>query len=454
MWSGDAEPIPFPFWFGPVGRVQHMAFDLRNEWLLVSGPHGLLHALKLDGRQMEVLPRGLLHSQALQKVDAVLGVADGFVVAGRIAGEDGGEQMLAFHYRFAKRVVKALHLGLWNGGTLYWFYFPKYHSIVARQPSNRGAARAVDLETERQFPPDATTAYADAEKFAVRACAAFKEAANLVFPPPRVSNLSQAGLRYEFSEHTGALHLQGADPPWTKAIPLSDGKPLLAGLILRDVQFAGSTLAISAWLPADSHTSVLLLRGPTCTPVATLPIFRDLEMRLSDDGRFIAVPTNSTEVTVFPTSGGQPPAVVMPKGRIHNTLSVVLAENQLLVTVGHGRHSFRWDRGLLEHRFAPSPGGQIPEGVMAIPTRGGSLVYDPVRFPLATPGRLRLLVDAYGNLIFQNSEIEALVAMLTVRKGRAAGWLPDGTRWGDSSIHGPASPNAAERMANALRGRP
>jgi len=65
--------------------------------------------------------------------------------------------------------------------------------------------------------------------------------------------------------------------------------------------------------------------------------------------------------------------------------------------------------------------------------------------------RLRLLVDAYGNLFFQNAESEALIAALTVRKGRAAGWLCDGTRWGDATIHGPESPRAAERMGKALR---
>jgi hypothetical protein len=448
LWAGAVEPIPFPFWFGPLGRVHHMAFDSRSEWLLVTGPRGLLHALKLDGSQMEVLPRGFIANQVLQRIDAVLGVANGFVVAGRMpmAGASGTEQSVAFHYRFAERTVKAYPLGPCQNVSPAWYYFPTFHSIAVRISSSN--VRAVDLETEGQYP---FTGHRP--ELVVRAKAACSMVEGVLLPPP-APPVVRAGIHpslgFKFDRETGQFELC-SESPWPPAIPQSDGKPLLAGAILRDVQCAGNTLAISAGLTGAPYSQVFLFRGPTCTPVATLPIFRDFSMRLSDDGRFIAVPTNSNEVTVFATSGGQPPVIVLPPGRIHSNMEVALGDQSLLVTVGKSQHLFRWDRGPLQHRFAKSPGWNLSDTAAATTTLVQSNSYDPDRFRALINDRLRLLVDVYGNLIFQNAQTEALIAAITVRKGRAAGWLWDGARWGDSTIHGPESPNAAERMGKALR---
>jgi hypothetical protein len=447
MWTGAVEPIPFPFWFGPVGRVHHMAFDSRNEWLLVSGPHGLLHALKLDGSQMEVLPRGCVAKQVLQRIDAVLGVANGFVVAGRmpLPAASGAEQFVAIHYRFPERAVKVYQLGLCQNVPPAWYYFPSLHSIAVGHVSD---IRAVDLDTEGQYP---TSGCIDAQVIrASIACTTVTAINRSVGSTPAVRAGMHPPLDYNFSAETGQFELRG-ETAWPAAIPQSDGKPLLAGASLRDVQWADNTLAISAWLKGAPHTQVFVFRGPTCTPVATLPIFRDFGMRLSEDGRFIAVPTNSNEVTVFSTSGGRPPVIVLPPGRIHSKMEVALGDQSLLVSVGKSQHLFRWDRGPLVHRFAKSPGWNLSDTSAATTILVATNNYDSTRFHTLVYDRLRLLVDAYGNLFFQNAESEALIAALTVRKGRAAGWLCDGTRWGDPTIHGPESPKAAEQMGKALR---
>src|SRR5262249_43816423 len=73
-WTGDVEPVPFPFWFGPVKGVRHLAFDRASEWLLAATNHGLLHLQKLDGTRREILPRGYARNQVLHEIDAVLGV--------------------------------------------------------------------------------------------------------------------------------------------------------------------------------------------------------------------------------------------------------------------------------------------------------------------------------------------------------------------------------------------
>ncbi len=83
-WGGELEPIPFPFWFGPMGDIQFAAIDQECQWLLVACANGMLHAQKLDGSAREVLPRGLCHSQVLKNVEDVLGVHGGFVVCGSV----------------------------------------------------------------------------------------------------------------------------------------------------------------------------------------------------------------------------------------------------------------------------------------------------------------------------------------------------------------------------------
>ena len=84
-WTGNVEPIVYPFRPGLLGVPQGLAFDAGGEWVAVLGPNGLVHAAKLDGSTPEVLPRALVGGSLLTAVEAVLGVEGGFVVCGKLA---------------------------------------------------------------------------------------------------------------------------------------------------------------------------------------------------------------------------------------------------------------------------------------------------------------------------------------------------------------------------------
>ena len=76
-WTGDVEPIGFPFRFGMVGTLLENGFDFdqSGEWLLTASSRGILHAWRVDGSQAEILPRGVVAGEVLTQVDAVLGIA-------------------------------------------------------------------------------------------------------------------------------------------------------------------------------------------------------------------------------------------------------------------------------------------------------------------------------------------------------------------------------------------
>jgi uncharacterized protein (TIGR03066 family) len=127
-WSGDVEPVGFPFRLGiggPVG-ADLFDFDQTGEWLLTASQHGMLHAWKTDGSGHEVLPRALLEGTLLTNVQAVVGVAGGFVVGGQVK-----DRVVAAHYRLGRRTCTLYILGDWPaGGRWGWTYSPQHDSLV------------------------------------------------------------------------------------------------------------------------------------------------------------------------------------------------------------------------------------------------------------------------------------------------------------------------------------
>src|SRR5207249_5587917 len=114
-------------------------FDLAGEWVVEVGQRGVLHAWQPDGPGIEVLPRGFVEGATLNQVDAVLGVAGGFVACGVVRGKP-----VAIHYDFTPRKVTAHVFGSTQHQSWAWFYFPEFHSVVARYGLE---VHAVDLTT-------------------------------------------------------------------------------------------------------------------------------------------------------------------------------------------------------------------------------------------------------------------------------------------------------------------
>src|SRR5262249_33901409 len=101
QWSGDVEPIGFPFRFG-TGRLCNLFdFDYEGRWLLKMDESGLLQGWRTDGKgKMDLLPRPMaIGKLAHGDVQTIAGVAGGFVVIGQ-----GQGQSVAAHYDVGKRI--------------------------------------------------------------------------------------------------------------------------------------------------------------------------------------------------------------------------------------------------------------------------------------------------------------------------------------------------------------
>src|SRR5262249_29004728 len=59
LWTGDVEPVPFPFPIGPFQKIVALGFDADSQQLLMASQKGYLHLVTLEGGQLEMLPRAI-----------------------------------------------------------------------------------------------------------------------------------------------------------------------------------------------------------------------------------------------------------------------------------------------------------------------------------------------------------------------------------------------------------
>ena len=84
-WTGDVEPVAYPFCPGLISKPQGLAFDVAGDWLLANGIDGILQATKLDGSVTEIWPRAFAGGSVFKSVEAICGMDGGFAVCGRMS---------------------------------------------------------------------------------------------------------------------------------------------------------------------------------------------------------------------------------------------------------------------------------------------------------------------------------------------------------------------------------
>ncbi len=337
-WRGDVEPVPFPFRFGVTHRIDRPLFDFdyASRWLLLCTQRGTLHAWKLDGTGAEILPRAVVDGEILEQVDAVLGVADGFVVGGRV-----GKSLVAMHYDFGSRTARAYQLGPTFDGVWAWFYSRDVHIVVAR---GKTYSRAVDLSNREVYRSRESK-----ERPPSRAIRAFEAASNHALPPPRLEILKENapepdhGGFVSLDRTTGEVRVARVVPPWEPFTPLANGKPALKNCWLDFAQWRGDTLALIVSGPGQ-RTRALLFRGPKGIPIRELaPMADQHQMILSQDGRLIARKLGERQIEVRETSGLDHPLFVTTKGKTHSDPRVTLGRFGMLIHVGKHVSLIRWD---------------------------------------------------------------------------------------------------------------
>jgi hypothetical protein len=446
-WTGDVEPVGFPFPRGIRGNRLIFAFDHAGEWLLAADLSGILHAVRTDGSREETLPRALADADFLREPSSILGVRGGFVVAGWARNGP-----VAAHYDLARRTVKryCVHSSL---GAAQWYYLPEYHSLVARGRMMKNsvfvnACHGVDLATGEQFEPDGSV---NQHSRVARACVAIRP---LGLPPPDLPVVSDtnevpADMPHVFVDRTsGAVSVRGLVPPWETFTPLSDGSPRFRGRKLLYTQCRGRVLAIHESARTPGQPNLSLYQGPGGTPLGEYET--DNFFALSQSGDLVALVTDEL-VSVHRLGGGDGAELGLRQRSSAETPEVSLADTLLTVRFRNSQHMILWHGGILCHLLAHDHLWDL-KGLRRATKDDlpDFLRYDPERFHVAARNRLIAVPDSFGQVALFDLQGRVLCQLLVSDRDFAA-WMPDGTRYGPTSLSGgSATPGALERIGKVL----
>jgi hypothetical protein len=469
-WSGDVEPIGFPFRFGLPGNVSNGLFDFDSsgDWLLIACQRGMLYAARTDGSGTEMLPRGFLDNQLLlQSPHAVLGVAGGFVVTGEL-----GNRLVAFHYDFAARTCRAYKLAPSTRQRWEWCYVSKFHSIVARAQTY---LNGLDLGTGESFFNEGKPFHPNS-----RVRSACRLAQNRVVQTASVDIFNVPSAC--FSVHPPAVSLNSesgevmvyATESWNFT-PYADGRPALRGARILQARYQGKVLALFC---ATAHSverfRLYVYRGPSGTLLYEVQRHQeDVDFTLSRDGVLIALVRKGehSSVQLRDVSRGGAPVKGLRLGRFHHDVVARLGTHALLAGVGQYKHLLQWKGDRLEHRQVPSlakwpsnaqtranPANYLSkyEGFQRQTTPEMKRLLDSIRadsrrFVDLSIGPLRALVDCFGQMVLLDRGWN-LLCMFFIFRSVVAAWMPDGTRYGPAWLTGgPETPGAAEKIARRLQ---
>ncbi|HEX3151937.1 MAG TPA: hypothetical protein VHR66_27945 [Gemmataceae bacterium] len=440
-WSGDVEPIPFPFRFGLTNRVADLAFDgrLEVEVLLAATVSGFLHAWTLADGAVEVLPRGCKDGQVMRTVQAVLGMANGFAVCGRL-----GDGLAVVHYDLSTRTA-TLHSVMSTGGELgaTWFGFPNLHAVAVKAgPVHRG----IDLGTGSLYPDPRHAA-----EFSHGAHTAVEKARNMAVSRPTIPVISgepHSSLNQPFVVHdsgTGRIRIV-ADKTVVSFVPTSDGRPRFR-TFAPVAQGAGRTLALFAEKPRVWSIHDLEDNGRT---LAEYPPCRIGAAKLSSDGLLFVRQTGTGELTVTDPMG-RGVALVTAPGRCHSNLEVRLGNYCMGMSVGSRGCLIEWGAGPLRISDGPTAasdfGQRARNRLVSQSVENSSSARFVAVYKLV---RCEVGVDGFGQVAFvRHGKVEC---MFLYRRGKLSIWSPVGIRFGPPEITGgPETPAALEQLGEIMR---
>jgi hypothetical protein len=437
-WRGNVGPIGYPFRFGTGSPIGNNLFDFDHDgrWLVTATRDGILHAWSTDGSgQYEVLPRAMLQDRVLHKVEALIGVAGGFVVSGRDKGS-----LLVAHYDLQNRHVTVHQLPA-VAEDHAWHYSPEDHGVLVYTP-RQGFEQTLDLATGVSFPAGTASRATRAR----RAWYAFAEGRVPLRKLPCLMDRTKfEGIDLPracvLDEETGRLRLAVAvPPPLADFVPLADGRPVLKGCTLLEAAYRGDVLAIKVRGPRPTcNVTLRLFRASTGTALAEYAIhYSDFGFALSADGKLLARQTGGWRVEVRNTEGDPKPLVKTRAGNFSPHIAItMLGPTSLVLRAGkRSLHTLRWDAGQLDItcELIPEIKTTVPPSPMAGRNRGaaGPLQSDPQRFVQVATSIVTAALDRFGQVTILDVE-DRVVCMFFVFRDQLSGWMPDGSSFGPAS---------------------
>jgi hypothetical protein len=436
-----------------------MEFDLAGEWLLTVSRDSMLYAWKVDGSGMEVLPRGMWKGTLLRKPEAVLGVAGGFALGGRI-----DHHLVVMKYDIGQRTCTAYPIGPCLGLVWEWSYAPEYQALVVNSSgSDFRIGYALDLTTGTLYR--AHDAGPDS-----RACQAYLTKERVGLPARRLRILN-APLKNPTGQPTsvyldpdrGTLHMfRQLLPKWQPFTPLADGRPSLHGSIALEAQCCRTTLALKTTeLGRKDLFTLRLFSATQGIPLAEYRLLKqNYDFVLSADGRWLARQVGEGQIKVHEVAGDSRLLCLTRLGGSCQQYRFSLGPTWLRLRVGKQNvFVIRWERGPLEikHWRAQQTGlvtdpdhgwGEKPATATGIPH---FVQDDPGRFMQWAQNQVIAVGDRFGQVaVFDPAH--KLVCMFFAFREQVAAWMPDGTCYGPAALTGgPPTAGALEKLGQALR---
>ena len=449
-WTGDIEPVGFPFRIGPTEVVEdHLfAFDDAGEWLLIAGRGGLLRLCRVDRASFEMLPRAFVDEEVVTSVEAVVGVAGGFVVIG---APSHGRQVAA-HYDVRSRVCRVYLMPTVALKRLEWAYVRRQQTVVGQDSE---ASVALELGTD---PPR------------VRIVTKFdRERGGESWQSLERLDVLDDGRRFpdkgrcvHLQSASGVLTIRGDTDDRRSFRLMSDGKPRLAQGRLIAAVWRGEVLGVIVQQPDKQRILFVFTVWADWRLFGEYVLERDCSgFAMSRDGRRVAWRSGDRQILVRDLEHAGPPLLLVAKGRVHSQLELELGRGFLVIQAGRHAHAVCWDsgrlalfhiEGTLEELVARIQRlGPISPTVRAGPDHRG-VPYARTRFyASAELDRLLVGVDRLGQVAIFDRAGELIVLFFVFRSNLAA-WMPDGTILGPSSITGRTRTADAEaRIGEALR---
>jgi hypothetical protein len=485
-WTGDVEPIGFPFGDYQISREWEIAdrkfdFDRSGEWLLVTGPEGMLqaHRLNAQGRlRTEVLPRALFQGGILQSVDRVTGANGGFLVGGTIDGHH-----VVAHYDFSDRRMRVYELAERPHDPLTWGYSATYHALVFPELNrNHPDFAAIDLATGVSAHGEGDTRAANRAAVAALdasngAYGIFSNSVPVFLRPANPALISTAVPGpYLAGDADGALELTGFPSPWKPFRPQSDGRPMFRKGTTLTATLQNGVLVVSA-LDRNARPILAAFRGPdgACLGVYPMP-GKDIHYSLSADGQYLAVQGKRKNISVRDLRQDGRVIYTTRNERRLPELQVELAERALIVITERYSHLFCWRGGTLVCRTLQtladraadlrSSTGETPKRWENLPLiswkklleianklRPGVVGDNPsMRLRFLRRARTTLLVgaDPFGHVaVFDVQGV--LVCLFYFSRLMWSVWLPDGSTYRSLDGDPPEKSEVLKRLGQALR---
>jgi hypothetical protein len=487
-WTGDVEPIGWPFRFGNDSAVQFFEFDATGQHLFALMKNSMLYAWKLTGGDMEILPRPQTARGRITEWHDMVGVVGGVALLG---SQDS--RYVVAHYDWKQQSCKVHFTKLPIVSSCQLSFVRHCNAVALTFLSSVMQSVAIDLATgelaasESQYVVNVGNELEQISRHrrverAISYLMAVGPATNVVAEVKSRVQLDQhlPHPAYHFSPENASLTVMACGGQWRSFVPHRDGKKTFEGARIREIRHGAAnqsqqTLAIhyTASPFRDDDHFLSFFRGPASDFLRELRWVSPKEnsprqFRLSSEGDKVAMLRSEEQIEVQYTDRPQRILFTRPR-RWFSPARLWVGQDGFLLCCGkkgYAWHLVQWSTGILQVHSQMKPSNQcryeefnhprirefVASGDPEEVDHQGALIFgDAERWPkgLGWNGA-RFVLDRHGQVLVFDIDRRLVLQFFAYGDSWTA-WTPDGMRYGHGMVHHwPNVPGAPAAMGKKL----